>query len=265
MNHLKIYNKIIENAKVDNRIKHNGIYYESHHINPKCLGGTNDKENLVLLTAKEHFICHKLLTYIHKNYKIVYAFKGMFNHSRNNKRYYNLSSRDYSYLKELISKLCSGENSPLKGIKKSEKTKNKMKKPKSELHKKHMSDSQKGRIGDKRPNKNKGRSGPKPWLKYYPRWNKGIKNCYSKETLDKMNIAFEKNKKLGLYSNKKEKNGMFGKESPMKGKHHTKEVKEKIRLKALGRIHKKILCIFCNREISDNNYYRYHGEKCKFK
>ena len=32
-------------------------YYEKHHIQPKSLGGSNKKENLVRLTAREHFIC----------------------------------------------------------------------------------------------------------------------------------------------------------------------------------------------------------------
>ena len=69
MNHQKVYDNIIKNAKFENRKKlrknkTNYIYYEKHHILPKCLGGNNDKENLVLLTAKEHYVCHKLLTYI---------------------------------------------------------------------------------------------------------------------------------------------------------------------------------------------------------
>jgi hypothetical protein len=36
-------------------------YVERHHIIPKCLGGTNEQSNLVALTAKEHYICHRLL------------------------------------------------------------------------------------------------------------------------------------------------------------------------------------------------------------
>jgi hypothetical protein len=56
------YYKIIEKAKNQERKKNKGIYYESHHIVPKSLGGSNNKTNLVLLTAKEHFICHRLLT-----------------------------------------------------------------------------------------------------------------------------------------------------------------------------------------------------------
>lgn len=37
-------------------------YSEKHHIIPKCMNGNNDKENLVYLSAREHFICHLLLT-----------------------------------------------------------------------------------------------------------------------------------------------------------------------------------------------------------
>lgn len=37
-------------------------YAEKHHVIPKSMGGTNGKENLVRLTAKQHFVAHKLLT-----------------------------------------------------------------------------------------------------------------------------------------------------------------------------------------------------------
>lgn len=36
-------------------------YHERHHIIPKCMGGTNDEDNLVDLYAREHFKAHKLL------------------------------------------------------------------------------------------------------------------------------------------------------------------------------------------------------------
>lgn len=35
-------------------------YSEIHHIIPRCLGGSNDKSNLVVLTAREHFLAHYL-------------------------------------------------------------------------------------------------------------------------------------------------------------------------------------------------------------
>jgi hypothetical protein len=36
--------------------------YERHHILPKSMGGTNNKNNLVYLTYREHFLAHWLLT-----------------------------------------------------------------------------------------------------------------------------------------------------------------------------------------------------------
>jgi 5-methylcytosine-specific restriction endonuclease McrA len=49
------YNSIIDSAR--NRILEG--YSENHHIIPKSLGGSNDKSNIVALTAREHFICHR--------------------------------------------------------------------------------------------------------------------------------------------------------------------------------------------------------------
>lgn len=39
-------------------------YYENHHIQPKCFGGSDAKGNLVKLTYREHFLVHWLLTKI---------------------------------------------------------------------------------------------------------------------------------------------------------------------------------------------------------
>jgi hypothetical protein len=55
------YYSIINNAASQARIKQDGVYYEIHHIIPKSMGGTNDKSNLVALTAKEHYRVHQLL------------------------------------------------------------------------------------------------------------------------------------------------------------------------------------------------------------
>lgn len=75
MNYQKIYDQIIERAIKEPRKKGQGTYLESHHIVPKCLGGSNDNINKVLLTAREHFICHWLLHRIHpNNHKLSYAF-----------------------------------------------------------------------------------------------------------------------------------------------------------------------------------------------
>lgn len=108
MNHQKVYDAIIAKAKSENRIKLkktdvNYVYYERHHILPKCLNGSNEPENLVLLTAKEHYICHKLLASIFKeNKKLAHAFFRM---TWDKKGHYNITSRDYEYAKWLISNI----------------------------------------------------------------------------------------------------------------------------------------------------------------
>lgn len=56
-----IYYSIINSAKSQDRTKSKENYFECHHIVPRCLGGNDSKDNLVLLTAREHFICHCLL------------------------------------------------------------------------------------------------------------------------------------------------------------------------------------------------------------
>ena len=44
MNYKKIYENIITNAQ--NRTMDNKVYTEIHHIIPRCMGGSDDKENL---------------------------------------------------------------------------------------------------------------------------------------------------------------------------------------------------------------------------
>lgn len=53
------YYSIINNAKKREPLNQ---YTEKHHIIPRSLSGTNNKDNLVRLTPREHFICHLLLT-----------------------------------------------------------------------------------------------------------------------------------------------------------------------------------------------------------
>jgi hypothetical protein len=55
----KWYYSII--SKAQNRKQLDG-YSEKHHIIPRSLGGSDRKFNLVSLTAREHYICHLLLT-----------------------------------------------------------------------------------------------------------------------------------------------------------------------------------------------------------
>jgi hypothetical protein len=101
MDYQKIHDSIIERAKT--RILEG--YKERHHIVPKCMGGTNDNDNLVYLTAKEHFVIHKLLCLIYpKNNKLHWAAFRMANGSgnKNQKRDYTIGSREYQRLRESV-------------------------------------------------------------------------------------------------------------------------------------------------------------------
>jgi hypothetical protein len=76
MNYTIIYNDLIKSRQA--RKPTTVDYYENHHILPRCLGGTDDKSNLVKLTAREHYLAHWLLTKIHpSNFRLWSAFSLM--------------------------------------------------------------------------------------------------------------------------------------------------------------------------------------------
>jgi hypothetical protein len=110
MDYAKIYNQIIERAK--NRILEG--YKEKHHIIPKCLGGNNDKENLVELTAREHFLCHMLLCEMYYNSKDLWYALFLMSINKNKKFYqkYKVSSREYERIKMEWNKHSKGRKKP---------------------------------------------------------------------------------------------------------------------------------------------------------
>jgi hypothetical protein len=108
MNYEKIYNQIIDRAKAR---KLEG-YKEKHHIIPKCMKGSNNKDNLAELTAKEHFICHRLLVEIYpNNKKLIFALWGMCNQNKDGNRY-KVSSRSYSQARIKFSESIKGYKHP---------------------------------------------------------------------------------------------------------------------------------------------------------
>ncbi|QQV89080.1 homing endonuclease [Providencia phage PSTRCR_121] len=126
MDYIKIYNAICNNAKT--RITDE--YTESHHIMPRSMGGSNDPDNLVDLTGREHFIVHKILAKVYKG-PMIYAFMMMCNTSVNEYGYerFKVSSRDYALARKMIS-------DKLTGVKRTKNTKTK------------ISESQKLRLSD---------------------------------------------------------------------------------------------------------------------
>jgi hypothetical protein len=147
MNYQKIYDQIIERAKNRELVG----YKERHHIVPKCIGGSDDSNNLVYLTAREHFLCHWLLHELYpSNRGLSLAFSMMCNVENNLQARYIPSSRIVEY-----SKRVANENS--KGWKHTNEAREKISlagkgnkynlgKKQSEETKKKRSSSLKGRI-----------------------------------------------------------------------------------------------------------------------
>lgn len=128
MNYQKIYNNLCSRAKT--RILNQ--YCETHHILPKCMGGTNDAFNLVVLTPEEHFLAHLLLVKIYpKNYKLVFALSRMSNKSAKQQR---RTGKWYGWTRRRFSEALSISNTGKKFIRKkkySEEYKLKMSKSKT--------------------------------------------------------------------------------------------------------------------------------------
>ena len=89
--------------------KEGGI--EKHHILPKSMGGTDEEENIIALTYREHFIAHWMLWKIHRNQEMADAFWLM----AHTKQYRRMNSRTFQKLKEqrnLVLSRRMSENNP---------------------------------------------------------------------------------------------------------------------------------------------------------
>jgi hypothetical protein len=140
MEYTKIYNQIIERAQTR---KLDG-YIEKHHILPKCIGGLDIKENIVELTAREHFLCHMLLCKIYpRENKLKHAlFLMAIGKQKIKEKTYVIGSRVYDCLRLEYSKMLTGK-------KQSQETKNK--KSKSMLNAwKYKTKEEMSKIGQKR-------------------------------------------------------------------------------------------------------------------
>ncbi len=228
MDYGKIYTQIIERAKKEKRKKNNGIYYESHHIVPKCLGGDgNSKQwrthfNIVLLTAREHFICHWLL---HNQYpdnkKLLISFYTMCNLKNDKQKRYTPSSRIIEYSRIKISEIKKGQVGYWKGKNLSKETKNKISESKKGV--KIHSDENKKKLSER---------------------SKGNTDRLGKtHTLETKNRMSESHKKRYL-------------SNPL--------IKSIVSEKMKNKPQKKLKCPYCNVE-GGNTMGRWYFENCKFK
>jgi hypothetical protein len=130
--YLRWYMRLMQSAKARTLLIG---YVEEHHMLPRSMGGQDNKENLVRLSAREHYIAHLLLWKskfpqpYHK--KMVFAANVMSNKvSPNNTRIYKVNSRIYSALRTdyavHMSAAMSGEGNHFYGRKHSEESMQKM-------------------------------------------------------------------------------------------------------------------------------------------
>jgi ribosomal protein S27AE len=106
----RCYDRLIKKAQLRGTITG---YKETHHIIPLCMGGKNNKSNLVQLTAREHYISHALLWKmkfegIHGS-KMAYAFNTFINKMvtkvRGVHHTYKISSRMYETFRKHYSQI----------------------------------------------------------------------------------------------------------------------------------------------------------------
>jgi hypothetical protein len=133
----KLYFSIITRSQNEGR-EYNSSLHEKHHIVPTSLGGKNNSDNIVVLTFREHFVCHLLLTKFtlsQAKHKMHCALRMMMNKSKHNNRV--LTQRQYELARYSLSKIkrkmspefCAkqslnklGKNNPMYGKKHSPET-----------------------------------------------------------------------------------------------------------------------------------------------
>ena len=108
--YFKWYKSII-NFAITSKRKREDSYYENHHILPKSMGGSNLKENLVLLTPKEHYVCHRLLCYLTTN-RSNFLMKNALGWFISEKQGRQLTSNQYQKSRKIFSQSVTGENCP---------------------------------------------------------------------------------------------------------------------------------------------------------
>jgi len=107
------YSIIYENFILDRMEKQDFVGYgEKHHIVPRSLGGTDDKENIIRLAGSDHFFAHRLLAKIHGG-KMLQAINIMIN------QYNTLNRFSFGHFREEYAKYMrefhSGENNSFYG------------------------------------------------------------------------------------------------------------------------------------------------------
>lgn len=244
----KWYNQIVEQGK--GRCLEPP--YERHHIQPSSLGGSDDSDNLVFLTPREHFICHWLLTKIttgEDHYKMLNALRMMRAENPGQKRYKTkITARVYEKLKleyaQLQSKRYRGENNPMYGDKFYRSDEGKKRQREAILG---------GNNGAKQEEARKKIASSKLGKK---------REAFTDEWRAKMSESKrgEKNNRYGVTVSEETRQKIREKAT---GRKQSEETKRKKADAIRGKVKPKQLCPHCNQMISVNTYPRWHGDNCK--
>jgi len=244
----KWYNRIIDRAK--GRVLEPP--FERHHIKPRSLGGTDDKENIAFITPREHFICHWLLikmTTGEEHYKMLNALRMMRADNPGQKRFKTkITSRVYESIKLEYAKLQSekvrGKNNPMYGDKFFRSEEGKQRQREAILGESNGAKQEEARqkiinskLGKKRA------PFTEEWRARMSESKRGDKNNRYGVELTK-----ETRRKIG---------------DRIRGRKQTDEEKARRAEANRGKVKPKILCPHCNQMIAVNTYPRWHGDRCK--
>lgn len=101
MDYCSLYKRFIESRQQLNRKFFTNCGYEKHHIIPKSLGGSNKKENIVVLTPREHCLAHIILAKMYsgeEKAKMCYALISLAKFRNKNRE--SITSREYERLRK---------------------------------------------------------------------------------------------------------------------------------------------------------------------
>jgi hypothetical protein len=242
------YNQILNRAK--GRILEPP--FERHHIKPRSLGGTDDRDNIAFITPREHFICHWLLikmTTGEEYYKMLNALRMMRAENPGQKRYKTkITSRVYESIKleyaRLQSEKVRGANNPMYG------------------DKFYRSDEGKQRQREAILGANNGAK------------QEEARQKITNSKLGKKRAPFSEEWRANMTAKKQgDNNPRYGVEvseetrrrigDRIRGRRQTDEEKARRAEANRGKVKPKLLCPHCQQMIAVNTYPRWHGDQCR--